>query len=163
MGTCSSLHDVQVRLLAFVQEFYHADPHSGLIGRCPADLYYNDGATEDSVSEDELCEAMTVRTSRRVRRDGTLAVGGIDWEVDAGFLAGKKVTVARTLFDPQRSPWIEHDEQRYNLEKVDPIANGKQPRSKRQNTRRGVDAIDFDPVGALVDRMLGKNTKSSPT
>src|SRR5262249_49069763 len=36
LGTMTSLHDVQVRLLAFLDEHYHRAPHGGLFGRTPA-------------------------------------------------------------------------------------------------------------------------------
>jgi hypothetical protein len=34
-------------------------------------------------------EALTVRERRRVRRDTTVSIGGTDWELDQGFLAGR--------------------------------------------------------------------------
>jgi hypothetical protein len=54
-----------------------------------------------------------------VRRDGTLEVGGTTWETTAGFLAGRNVLVGRSLLDPTSAPWIEHEDVRYVLERVD--------------------------------------------
>ena len=156
LGACNSLHDVQVRLLAFIGQHYHAAPHSGLVGRCPADVYSTDGESTEPLQDDELRRALTVRTLRRVRGDGTLSVGGIDWEVDAGHLAGAKVVVARTLFDPKAAPWIETEERTYPLTPVDPLANATRPRTSKNRVRRGVDAIPFDPAGALLGQMLGR-------
>ena len=99
-------------------------------------------------------EALVVRTSRRVRRDGTVSVGGIDWEVDAGYLAGRHVTVARTLFEPKAAPWIEEGDRRHALSPVDPVANATRPRKPRKQSPRSVDAIPFDPTGPLTDQLL---------
>jgi len=38
MGEQSSLHDVQVRLLAFCGKHYHVAPHAGLMGKTPAQV-----------------------------------------------------------------------------------------------------------------------------
>ncbi|MEL6185031.1 MAG: DDE-type integrase/transposase/recombinase [Myxococcota bacterium] len=157
IGTCNSLHDVQVRLLAFIGRHYHAAPHSGLVGRCPADVYATERPSQNLLAEEDLREALVVRTTRRIKNDGTVPVGGIDWEVEEGYLAGRKVTVARTLFDPKAPPWIEEGEnRRHILTPVDPIANATRPRKRTHKNLRGVDAIPFDPAGALVDRATGR-------
>ena len=156
LGACNSLHDVQVRLLAFIEQHYHGAPHGGLVGRCPADVYATNAPPRELITDEDLRDALTVRTRRRVRRDCTLSIGGIDWETDAGFLAGKRITVARTLFDPKTPPWIEHDDVRYDLTPVDPIANAARPRTSKKRAHRGVDAVPFDPAGALVDQMVGR-------
>lgn len=155
IGTCASLHDVQVRLLAFIGEHYHAAPHSGLVGRCPADVYWTDREHRDPVTDEDLADALTVRATRRIRRDGTLSIGGIDWEIEAGHLAGKKVTVARTLFEPKAAPWVEEEGRRYPLNPVDPVANAMRPRTSKNRVQRGIDAIPFDPAGALIRRHIG--------
>ena len=160
IGPCNSLHDVQVRLLAFIGQYYHAAPHSGLLGRCPAHVYGTERPAQDLLGEDDLREALVVRTTRRVKKDGTVPVGGIDWEVEEGYLAGRKVTVARTLFDPKAPPWIEEGEnRRHVLTPVDPVANATRPRKRKTTNLRGVDAIPFDPAGALVDRVVGRRPR----
>ncbi len=156
IGACATLHDVQVRLLAFIGQHYHAAPHGGLVGRCPADVYATDAPPRELITDDDLRTALTVRAKRRVRRDCTLSVGGIDWETEAGFLAGRKVSVARTLFDQKAAPWIEHEGETHMLTPVDPIANATRPRTSKNRARRGIDAVPFDPAGALADRMLGR-------
>ena len=161
MGTCTSLHEVQVRLLAFIGEHYHLAPHSGLVGRCPADVYDTDGEPHEPLTDEALAEALTVRAVRRIRRDGTLSIGGIDWEIEAGHLASQKVTIARTLFDPRTAPWVEAEERRYPLKPVDPIANGLRPRTAKKRVQRGIDAIPFDPAGALIDRHLGRKPRGT--
>ncbi len=155
LGHVSSLHDVQVRLLAFLDRHYHVAPHGGLVGKTPAQVFASKG--HRFVSEDALKEALTVRQSRRVKTDGTVPVGGIDWEVQHGFLAGRKVTIARTLFDPKAPPWIEEDKKRYALHPVDPKANAKKGR-KKSKPKPGIDAVPFDPAGALLDKALSRKT-----
>ncbi len=151
MGKQPTLHDVQVRVSAFV-DHYHKRPHASLVGRAPGQAW----ATRQlkRLDEDALTDALTVRAQRRVRTDCTLALGNVDWELRAGFLAGRIVTVARTLADAQQAPWVEHDGQRYALRPVDPVANGNM--RKRRAPTPGVDAVDFDPINVLLDRYLGR-------
>ena len=155
LGAQPSLHDVNIRLLAFVSERYHKAAHAGLIGRSPAKVW----AERKLIvrSEDELVVAMTVRETRRVRTDCTLTVGNFDWELEDGFLAGRNVTIARTLADPGRPPWVEHGERAYVLRPVNPVANGRHRR--RRKPKPGVDAVDFDPAGVLLDRMLRRTPR----
>jgi len=148
-----SLHEVQARLLAWLDAHYHATAHAGLLGQCPA-LVYEQCETKP-VPEAMLAEALTVRGTRRIRRDGTVAVAGTDFELDHSYLAGRNVTVARSLLDPASMPWVEHEEQRLALRPVDPIANGK--RTQYRRTRTGIDAVPFDPATALLDRVTGRS------
>lgn len=156
MGEMSSLHDVQVRLLAFVDQHYHEAPHGGLMGRTPSEVYYVEREAP-SVTEAALREALIVRGRRRVRRDGTLGVGGQDWELAHSYLAGKLVTVARSFLDTNEPPWVEHEEQRLVLTKVDPNANAKRKRTRR--APRGIDAVPFKPADALLDKALRRTPK----
>jgi putative transposase len=159
IGTMASLHDVQVRLLAFVEEHYHRAPHAGLLGRSPGELIGTQSQIIGKMIEEEkMHDALTVRAKRRILADGTIGVGGIDWEIVHGFLAGRKIVVARTLFEPQAAPWIEFEGKEYPLRPVNAKANAKRPGKKSKRTR-GVDAISFDPAKALLDRMLGRSSK----
>ncbi|PRQ07217.1 hypothetical protein [Enhygromyxa salina] len=108
------------------------------------------------LSEDELERALTVRTERKIRADGTLSVGGQDWELTDGWLAGTKLTVARSFVDLQRPPWVEHEDKQLPLRLVDPVANSTRKRKPSKRTRKGIDAVDFDPNRVRVDGMLGR-------
>ena len=99
-----------------------------------------------------------MRARRRVRRDATLDVAGTCFETDAGFLAGRLVTVGRSLLDPAKLPWIEYEGQRLSLRPVDPIHNGK--RRRRAVRPRGLDVVPFDPAGALLDQLVGRSNKA---
>jgi hypothetical protein len=97
LGPLTSLHHVNVRLWAFLDEHYHKAAHASLLGRSPARVYDTAERPVDSFDESKLRDALTVRVRRRVRRDSTLPLDGDDWELDQGFLAGRLVTVARCL------------------------------------------------------------------
>lgn len=158
MGPQTSLHDVQVRLLAYLDQRYHVAPHASLMGQSPLVVYENGRSKQPAeLTEVRLAEALTVHGTRRVRRDGTLELGGVSWETTVGFLAGRNVVIGRTLLDPTSDPWIEHEGQRYLLHRVDPIANSKRPRAARESHRakRGID-VAFDPPSALLAAMLGR-------
>lgn len=155
VGNCGSIHDVQVRLTAWLNTRYHVRPHASLVGRTPAKLWSERRLEE--VDEPRLQMALTVRETRKVRHDCTLSVGGLDWELKEAYLAGRNVTVGRTLAVPQAAPWVEHEEARYELHIVDPVANGKL-RRRRRARKPGIDAIDFDPAKTLLDRMLHRKS-----
>jgi transposase InsO family protein len=155
LGSLSSLHDVQVRLGAFLDQHYHIAPHASLMGKTPAEVW---DASEhqrkaDVVSEEMLRRALTVRDRRRVRRDTTVKIKGREFELDQGFLAGRLVTVAYSLVgdDP---PWVEHDGKRYSLSPVDAVANSKKKR--RRDQPPSTPSVPFDPARALLDRAAGR-------
>jgi hypothetical protein len=147
----TQLHDVQARLLAFLDEHYHRAPHGGLFGKRPADVWAT--ATMRVVDEAELATALTTRARRRVRRDGTLDVDGQAWQLDQSFLAGALVTVAVDMTGTA-APVVEHDDRRYVLRPVDAVAAGK-TRRKRPALERET-TVPFDPPGALLDRVAGR-------
>ncbi len=148
----SSLHDAQVRLLAWVDRHYHVTPHSSLLGKTPAEVYQS--GRRQPVPDAMLREALIVRARRRVRRDGTVSVAGTDFEVKQGFLAGRIVTIGRSLLVPTDPPWLEHEDQRHVLA---PVELRRHPRRKSaQRARRGIDAVPFDPPGALLAAATGQ-------
>ena len=160
VGTPGSLHDVQVRLLAFLAQHYHVAPHASLMGKTPAEVY--ETAPRDDgklITDAELGTALTVRGRRRVRTDGTLDIGGVTFETRAGFLAGKVVVVARSLLDVTTPPWIEHEGERYLLGLVDPEENARRKKDGPQpnRPRQGLD-VPFDPPGALLDVLLRRGS-----
>lgn len=160
IGDLSNLHDVQVRLLAFVDQYYHVSPHAGLMGRKPDSVYRQDRSKRktDDLDEQKLRDALTVRANRKVLKDGTVSIGGVVWEVEQGFLAGRKVTIARTLVD-DIPPWIEYENRRLTLSRLDPVKNAHRKCNKKDKEKTGID-VPFDPPKALLDKMLSRNKKT---
>ena len=159
LGTLTSLHDVQARLLAFLDEHYHRSPHGGLFGRTPAEVWAT--AATRPVDELQLAAALTTRTRRRVRKDGTLDVDGVPWQLDEGFLAGAIVTVAVDKTG-RTAPVVEHDDRRYVLRPVDAVAAGKTRRKKSAPATPSAPTVPFDPPGALLDRAAGRKPRHRP-
>ncbi len=149
LGPIASLHDINVRLFAFVDEHYHQRPHAGLFGRTPASVFR--AAKTRALSEERLREALTVRVRRRVRRDSTLSIEGKEFQVDQHFLAGKVVHVAYAMVDDPIQPWVEHQDRTFALEAIDPVKNGKRRRARIEETANKKE-LSFDPNGALLNR-----------
>src|SRR5581483_1992446 len=80
LGTMTQLHDVQARLLAFLDAHYHQAPHGGLFGKPPAHVWA--GATLRAIDEAELATALTMRVRRRVRKDGKTLCANVAETVD---------------------------------------------------------------------------------
>lgn len=160
LGTPGSLHDVQVRLLAFLAKHYHVAPHASLMGKSPSEVYESAPRYDESVDDAALGAALTVRGRRRVRRDGTLEVGGVTFETRTGFLAGRVVVVGRSLLDPTSDPWIEHENERYLVGRVDAEENARRKKHGPCANRpaRGLD-VPFDPTGALLDALVGRSNR----
>jgi putative transposase len=162
LGTPGSLHDVQVRLLAFVAKHYHVASHASLMGKSPSEVYESAPRYDEPIDDAQLGAALTVHARRRVRRDGTLEIAGTTFETRAGFLAGRVVTIGRTLLDPTADPWIEHEGQRYVVGRVDAQENARRKKDgpHPNRPRRGID-VPFDPPGALLDALVGRDGKGS--
>lgn len=160
VGSPASHHDVNVRIWAFVDQHYHVAPHASHFGRSPADVYADAVRPVDDLDEKKLRDALTVRARRRVRRDSTLSVAGHDFEIDAGFLAGRLVTVAYCVLDDPPVPWVEHGNERLVLRLVDPVQNARRRRPPRSGTptpSTPAAHVHFDPAGVLLDRAVGRN------
>lgn len=151
-----SLHDLNVRILAWLDEHYHKAPHGGLMGKTPEQIFAAAPPNVDELDEEKLRRALTVRERRRVRRDNTLAMDGTDWETSLHFLAGHLVTVARSLVDADDPPWIEYEDKAYPLSVVDPVKNARRARSPSCLDQPHPSRVPFDPPSALVDRAVGR-------
>ena len=153
VGDCSSLHAVNARLLAFLDQQYHHGAHAGLVGKTPAAIWREGAPALRPLDPDAFREAFTTRKRRRIRRDSTLNVDGAAYEVAQGFLAGKKVTVAQTLID-RRDAWVEHEGKRFELRPVDVKGNGHALRKPRPVPPP---SIPFDPATVRLNEALSKN------
>lgn len=155
-GSVGSLHDLNVRLYAFVDEHYHKRPHASLFGKTPAAVYETHPHKPDAFDESRLRAALTIHERRRMRKDSTVSMDGEDWETDLGFLAGRLVTVSRCLVDPAEPPWIEHEGRRFVLHRVDPVKNASRKRSADNLDRPHTSRVPFDPPKTLLDQAMGR-------
>jgi hypothetical protein len=150
LGTIGSLGELNDKLRTFLERHYHPQPHAGLMGRAPLDVYAPSTRTTQHASEESLREALLVRTRRRVRRDTTLSIGGDTYELHQGFLAGRVVDVAYSLLDEPIAPEVEHEGRRYPLHAVDPEKNARTKRPlKNPAYDPAKEPVAFDPSCTL--------------
>ena len=161
VGTSASLHDVTVRVHAWLDAHYHRAPHAGLMGQNPEHVWTHSQNVTRRLDFDTLTAAFTTRARRRVRADNTLSVDGTLYQVDAGFLAGKVVEVARPLppFDGETAPVIEYEGLVHELMPVDPVANASRPRH-RLDAPQPVPTTGFDPNLPVLDEVTGRQTET---
>lgn len=164
LGSVTSLHEVQVRLLAYLDQHYHQSPHASLLGRAPGLVFAEarDSTPQDparTLTEAQLRDALTVRQRRRLSRDNVLSLDGQRWQTDRGFLAGQVVTIAYCLLE--RTPWLEHQGAQHPLTPVDPIANGVTPRQPLPPTPPP-SAVPFDPPATRLNQWLGRSPTQTP-
>jgi len=117
-------------------------------------------AAPDQLDEAKLREALTTRTRTRVRRDTTVSSGGKIYELDAGHLAGRLVTLCRCLVDGDEAPWVEVEHRRFDLHPVDAVKNSRRKRPARKAAQAvSAERPYFDPAGALLDKATGRKTR----
>jgi putative transposase len=149
IGQVASLADIEQKLRTWLARFYQDAPHAGILGRAPAAVFAE--GEKVRVDKEQLKSALTVRTRRRVRRDSTLSLGGVLYEVPFGYLAGQLVTVATCFFE-STTPVLELDGKTAPLRVVDPTANAKKRRpAKRPSPGRANGPVDFNP-GRTLDK-----------
>ena len=158
LGALTSLHDVNVRLWAFLDAHYHQAPHAGLYGRAPKSVFDAAPPRVDALDETGLRAALTTRMRRRVRRDSTVSIDGKDYEVDGAHLAGRLVMLCRCLVDITEAPWVEFETRRIEVRPIDAVKNGRRPRRRR--TAEAVSPHSaFNPPKALLDKAVGRRAE----
>lgn len=155
LGAVTSLHDVNVRLWAYLDRHYHSAAHAGLIGKTPARVWARRSAS--NVDDDAIRDALTVRERKRIRNDSTLSLGGRVWEAGHGFLAGRTVDVCRVIAMGEPTAWVEYQGHRYELHRVDPVANATSPRPQRGPVQK---KIRFQPTEALLNAAVGNRERA---
>lgn len=155
LGEVGSLHDVNVRLLSFVDQRYHNAPHGGLLGKTPKRVYEAaQNGPPDSLTEKKLREAFTVRERRRVNGDSTLSIGGMLYELDRPFFAGRTVSIVRCLLPNGDPPAVEHEGARIQLHPVDPSKNATRSRQPLPAPTPKDPQLHFDPAGTLLHQAV---------
>lgn len=154
----SSLHEVQVRLLAWLDTHYHQAPHAGLMGAAPVGVYLPEAREIERVDEGALKTALLVTETRKVRRDTTVSIEGHTYELDRGWLAGRIVDVSWSALEKPIQPWAAYEGKRYTLHLVDPERNASRGRPPRTDVpvKKPATPVSFDPPKALLDRALGR-------
>jgi transposase InsO family protein len=158
LGSLTSLHDVNVRLWAFLDAHYHQAPHAGLYGRVPKAVFDAAPPRVDTLDEAGLRASLTTKLRRRVRRDSTVSIGGKDYEVDGAHLAGRIVNLCRCLVDVTEAPWVEFETRRVEVRPVDAVKNGRRPR-RRRSPEAAPPHSAFNPPQALLDKSLGRRPR----
>jgi transposase InsO family protein len=159
LGPLTSLHDVNVRLWAFLDTHYHRATHASLWGKSPKEVFDAAPPPPDGLDEAALRAALTTRIRRRVRRDTTVSVEGVDYELDGGHLAGRLVFLCRCLVDVGEPPWAEFEGKRLTLHPLDPVRNAKRKRPPRRPPAHDESCAPhpaFDPPRALLDKAVGR-------
>ncbi len=164
IGTDASLHDVRVRLKAWLEQHYHRAPHAGLLGKTPTSAWETVERATRPTAHDVLLSAFTTRVRRKVRKDSTISMDGLTYEVAQAFLAGKTVDVICGLepFERDYAPQVVVEGQAYPLHLVDPIHNGKRGR-KPLPVPKDLKPTHFNPAQTYLDRAAGRPTTSQET
>lgn len=152
-----SLHDLNVRLWAWLDEHYHQAAHGGLLGRSPAAVWSDGQERREPVDSEKLRAAFEVKERRRVRRDSTLDIGGQTYELDRSHLAGQLVHAAWCELDEPLEPWVEVHGERYQLRPVRPRDNARRKRDRvHPEAGAEVKQTSFDPAQSLLDKASGR-------
>ncbi len=158
-GALGSLEALNLRLWSWLDRDYHRAPHSGLMGKTPAEVFRNERPDGRSpCGEEALSRAFVARDERRVKADSTLSFEGKLFEVDQRFLCGRTVEVCFSVLDGGEDPWIAYDGQRFELYPVDPRRNAHRQRTPADHSG---DKTDFDPTGAMLDEALGRSPSAT--
>lgn len=155
-GGAARHHDLEVRLHAWLDQRYHTSPHAGLMGRSPQSVWETGPRRLRRPSAEQMRDAFSVRKQRRIRKDSTVDIDGVTYELDASFLAGRNVTLVHCLppLDVDHRPRVEHEGRLLNLHPVDPIRNASSERplvDASPTTPTG-----FDPASTLLAQAAGR-------
>ncbi|MFB6371656.1 MAG: helix-turn-helix domain-containing protein, partial [Bradymonadaceae bacterium] len=162
-----NLHELNVRLRAFVDEHYQLAPHSGLMGKAPKEVFQSRLPDDiERVPETRLRQVFVKRYERHVRNDSTLEFEGTTYEVDQRFLASNTVEVCRSMLggsDPDL--WIEYQGKAYELHPVDPTQNASRRRDQTSDPDDSSgdetpSSVEFEPAETYLDQATGRTPKS---
>lgn len=156
VGRAASHHDIAVRINAWLDQRYHTSPHASLMGKSPLTAWETAERRVRRPTPAQMRDAFAIRERRRVRKDGTLDVDGVVYELDAGFLAGRKVSLVRSLppLDVEHRPRVENEGRTWVLHPVDPVRNANRPRAPIES--EPAQPTGFDPANTLLDQASGR-------
>ncbi len=153
----SSLHDLTVRLNAWLDHDYNPGAHAGLMGQTPMKAWETDRVTK-TVTYEEMRHAFVVHNNRKLRNDSTLQLDGKTYEVDATFLARKSVSVGHYLapLDIDNPPFVEYQGRRWTLTEVNATKNGERARTSTSSASKPTPKTGFNPANSVLDIATGK-------
>ena len=164
LGRLESLHELNVRLRAFLDQHYHYAAHGGLMGKAPKEVFDERVEEREPIGETELQSAFVERQYREVRSDSTLDFEGDAFEVDQRFLCSRKVQVCRALLSADTDPWIECEGRRFQMHPVDRTANASRKRMaapEEDGSTESASSVDFDPTTTALNRAAGRTSSDS--
>lgn len=143
-----TLNELNVALLAWLDNRYHRHPHGGLLGKTPWSAF-SAGLTALPAPRTaaDLARALEVPVTRKVANDSTFQLDGATWEVAGRHLAGKRIEVVLDPFTgaPLRAA---HDGRPVIIGRCDPEHNAR--RGRAPATEIPAPTVPFDPIAALL-------------
>jgi transposase InsO family protein len=153
------IHDLNARLWAWLDEFYHKEPHSALEGLTPLERYRKDLTQIRPLGPfaSRLDELFLHRHERLVRKDGTVSYEGQRFEVSFD-LIGKTVLL---VVDPHKQKVLGVEaESGDSLGKATPLDQLANCRRKRRSTAPSDTGTRSRTGTNLVEMALDRQTRS---
>lgn len=150
-------HGLAQALLAWL-DAYHRRPHGGQMGRRPI-VVYREGCRSlpAPLSDTALARALEMTVKRRVRKDGTLSVDGVVYEV-GGWLGGKTIEV-RVCGLSGTVLGARYQEQVVPVAPCDPVANSHRSRPQADEPQPRRD-LPFNPVAGWLAAARAKENNN---
>ena len=150
LGGRSSLQDVNVGLLAYMDADYHAQPHGGLMGETPAKRFHAGlDRTAPVLTAKQLADALEITVKRKISSALTFSLEGKLFEVRGRHLAGETVDIVLDPFTdaPLR---VVLDGMPVVFGLCDALANAQAGRGPAEPDP--VPTIPFDPIVAMIQK-----------
>lgn len=149
----ATLHDLQVRLHAWLDSTYQHAPHAGLLGATPLRAWHDPASVMRPVDHAVLATALLTTTARKVRNDSTLQLDGITYEVDARMLCGKKVQVTTSPLPHTFpcTPTVTYEGKTWELHVVNAQRNAQRKRDEPAPIP-ATPTTDFNPANTALRR-----------
>lgn len=151
-----TLDDLNVRLMAWAEGKYNVQPHAGLDGRTPLEVW-EEGADDVRWPKDSsgLAAAFRGEAVRWAKNDATLSFEGTTYEVP-GHLRRRPVTLRYSFLEPSRVSVVDGVTE-VPLKKVDPVANARRRRHTAPLAPPApAQSTGLNPVEQILDRISGR-------
>ena len=133
---CSAL---ELRLQHYCREVYNHIPHESLGGKTPAECFLSDRKPLRTVEDDAaLRDRFSVSLTRTVSKDNLISWKGTGYELPTGY-ARQSVGLVRRLLEGTLH--FLHEGRYIQLHPVDPQANARRKRARRETAREETQPI----------------------